>query len=69
MMRVGKAIVRQERGIMGEKERNLGGERGNVIRCGVLKLWGKDEKCVRRHDSGEDLSCLVLKQRRKVLVD
>jgi hypothetical protein len=54
---------------MGENERNLGGEKGNVIRCGVLKLWEKDEKCVRQLDSGEDLSCLVLRQRRKVLVD
>ncbi len=42
---------------------------GNVSRCGVLKLWERDEKCVRWLDSGEDLSCLVLRQRRRVLVN
>ncbi len=52
-----------------EKERNMGGKGGNVIRCGVLKLWEGNEKCVRRLDSGEDLSCLVLRQKRKILVD
>jgi hypothetical protein len=51
------------------KEINLGGEGGNVIRCGVLKLWERDEKCVRRLDSGEDLSCLVQKQTRRVLIN
>jgi hypothetical protein len=47
----------------------MGGKGGNVIRCGVLKLWEGNEKCVRRLDSGEDLSCLVLRQKRKILVD
>jgi hypothetical protein len=36
-----------------------------VIRCGVLKLWERDEKYVR----AEDLSYLVLRQRRRVLLD
>jgi hypothetical protein len=31
-------------GIKGEKSRR---KRRNVIRSGVLKLWEKDEKCVR----------------------
>jgi hypothetical protein len=53
-------------GIKGEQSQRT---RRNVIKCGVLKLWERDEKCVRRLDSGEDLSCLVLRQRRKVLID
>ncbi len=40
-----------------------------MIRCGVLKLWERDEKCVKRLDNGDDLRCLVLRQRRRVLVD
>jgi hypothetical protein len=36
------------------KESNLGGKGGNVIKCRVLKLWERDEKCFRGPDSGED---------------
>jgi hypothetical protein len=39
-----------------------------VIRFGVLMLWERDEKCVKGLHSGEDLSCLVLRQRRRVLI-
>jgi hypothetical protein len=53
-------------GTKGEESRR---RRSNVIRCGVLKLWERDEKCVKRLDSGDDLCCLVLRQRRRVLVD
>jgi hypothetical protein len=52
-------------GIKGEQSER----RRNLIRCGVLKLWERNEKCVKRLDSGEDLSCLVLKQRRRILVN
>ncbi len=44
------------------------GRRRNVIRFGVLMLWERDEKCVKGLHSGEDLSCLVLRQRRRVLI-
>ncbi len=50
------------------KESNLGGG-GNVIRCGVLKLWKRDEKCVKQLDSGDDWSCLVIRQRSRIWVD
>ncbi len=53
-------------GIKGEQSRR---KRRNVIKCGVLKLWERDEKSVRRLDGGEDLSCFILRQRRKVLID
>jgi hypothetical protein len=43
--------------------------RRSVIRCGVLKLSKRDEKCVKSLDSGEDLSCLVLRQMRRALVN
>jgi hypothetical protein len=33
------------------------------------EAWEKDEKCVRQLDSGDDLCCLVLRQRKRVLVD
>jgi hypothetical protein len=36
------------------KGEQSGRGRRNVIRCGVLKLWEKDEKCVKRLNSGED---------------
>jgi len=66
-VRVEKGIVRQG-GIMGGIKRKQFGRRSrNVIRCGILKLWERNEKVLK--DRGEDLSCLVLRQRKRILVD
>jgi hypothetical protein len=53
----------------GGKKNNIGRKRGNVIRFEVLKLWERDEKCVTQLDISEDLSCLVLRQTRKILIN
>jgi len=53
----------------GIKREQYGRKRRNVLRCGVLKLWERNEKMLKQLDRGEDLSCLVLRQRRKVLVN
>jgi hypothetical protein len=51
----------------GIKRKQFGRRSRNVIRCGILKLWERNEKVLK--DSGEDLSCLVLRQRKRILVD